>query len=76
MIGMTKLMRDIFRLENDLMNELVKSRTALINRLREWKPERSADSTVNLIFYKIKTKGLKGNSITSLISSLSKGDKE
>jgi hypothetical protein len=54
------------------MNELVTTRKALINRLKQRLPEGS----VELIFYKTNTKGLNGKAINELLSSLSKGDKE
>jgi hypothetical protein len=41
-----------------------------------WRPERSADSAIELIFYKINTKGLKGKTINELISSLSNREKK
>ena len=69
------MLRDVFRMENDLINELVKSRKALVNRLREW-PESDADPVVERIFYEANTKGLKGKGINELISSLSQGKKE
>ncbi len=69
------MVRDVFRMENDLINELVKSRKALVNKVREW-PESDADPVVERIFYKANTKGLKGKGINELISSLSQGKKE
>ena len=69
------MLRDVIRMENDLINEIVKSRKALINKLREWRPESDADPVVERIFYKANTKGLKGKGINKLISSLSQGKK-
>ena len=69
------MLRDVFRMENDLINEIVKSRKALINKLREW-PGSKADPVVERIFYEANTKGLKGKGINELISSLSQGNKE
>ena len=43
----------------------------MINRLKEWRPDRSTVSAIDLIFYKINTKELKGNTIKELVSSLS-----
>ena len=70
------MLRDVFRMENDLINELVKRREALVNKLREWRPESDADPVVERIFYEANTKGLKGKGINELISSLSQGNKE
>ena len=52
------------------MNELVASRKALINRIKEWRPERDFDPAIESIFYKANKKGLKGKTINELISSL------
>jgi hypothetical protein len=50
------------------MKEMVsRSRKALINRLKEWRPEISTDSAIELIYFKINTKGLKGKTIKELI---------
>ncbi len=70
------MLRDVFRMENDLINELVKSKKTLINKLREWRPESNADPVVERIFYKANAKGLKGKGINELISSLSQTKKE
>ncbi len=69
------MVRDFFKMENDLVSQLVSSRKDLINRLKEWRPEGSTDPAIELIFYKVSSNGLKGKTIKELISSLSNGEK-
>ena len=69
------MLRDVFRMENDLINELIKSRRTLVDKLRE-RLGSEADPVVESIFYEANTKGLKGKGINELISSLSQGKKE
>jgi hypothetical protein len=73
---MRKLVRNIFRMENNILSKIISSRKSLINSLKEWRPERSSESAIQLIFYKCDTKGLKGKTIKELISSLSHREKD
>jgi hypothetical protein len=68
---MTKLVRDVIRMENDLVSELISSRKAQINRLKEWRPEGSIAAAIDLIFYKSNTKGINGKAIKELVLPIS-----
>jgi hypothetical protein len=48
----------------------------MISKLKEWRPEVSTDSAIEMIYYKINTKGIKGKTIKALISSLSSEEKQ